>query len=291
MDKFVALLASGIAQGAIVAVASLGFLVLYKATGVINFAHGDLMTLGAYFAVWAVNDLHLGVIVASLLALALMLPVGAVFERLVYAPLRGRSDLVVIIATLGAAIVIRSLVGLWQGTEPKRLPSPVGNGAFHVFGASIAYQRLLIVAIGAVAVCVLLVVFHRTSFGRQVRALASDRETAMLYGVRVRSISTLVFAVSAMLAGLAGILLAPLVSVDLNLGFGVLLTAFAAAILGGFGSLGGVVGAAMFLALVQQVVGGYLVPNYSDTLVFAVMLAVIAFRPRGLFGRGVAARL
>jgi branched-chain amino acid transport system permease protein len=283
MSEFIALLASGIAFGAIMALVATGFLVLYKATGVVNFAHGSLVSLGAYFAVWAITSLGVPTVLGYVVALALMFLVGVVLERLAYAPLRGRSHLVIVIATLAASVVIEAAISLWQGSTPELLKTPVGGATWHVAGADIAGQRILIVIVAAAAIAVLLLVFHRTAFGRQVRALAADPETAQLLGVRVRRVSVLAFGISSLLAGLAGILIAPLTAVDLTFGFNLMLTAFAAATLGGFGSLGGVIVGGLVIGLVQQLLGGYVFQNYADTLPFIFMFLIIAIRPHGLF--------
>ena len=128
MEKFVALLFSGIALGAVLSIAALGFLVLHKATGVINFAHGDLITLGAYLALWCIGTLGLPTVPGYLLAVLLMFGVGVVVERIAYAPLRRRSPMSVVIATLAAAIALRGLVAVWQGSTPKLLPSRSATG-------------------------------------------------------------------------------------------------------------------------------------------------------------------
>ncbi|WP_395104214.1 branched-chain amino acid ABC transporter permease [Actinomadura sp. SCN-SB] len=283
MDKFIALTAGGIALGAVLALVALGFLVLYKATGVINFAHGDLITLGAYIGVWTVADLGLPTIPGYVLTIVLMGLIGVLIERVAHAPLRKRPAMVVVIATLAAAIVIRGFISVWQGATPRALDSPVGGGVLRVGGANIAYQRILILIVGAIAVIALLMVFQRTAFGRQVRALAADPETAQLMGVRTKYVAMAAFALSAMLAGLAGLLVAPLGAVELNFGFGLMITAFAAAVLGGFGSLGGVVAGAMVIGIVQQLVGGYVLPEYAATYPAIVLFIVIALRPQGLF--------
>jgi branched-chain amino acid transport system permease protein len=282
VDKFIALTASGIATGAVLAVAALGFLVLHNATGVVNFAHGDLITLGAYIGVWAIDDLGMGTIQGYLLTLLIMIAVGLVIERVAYAPLRKRPLIVVVIATLAAATVIRGFIAVWQGSTPRSLQSPAGDGALQVAGASIANQRILIVAVAAVAVIALLLLFARTSFGRQVRALATDPETARLQGVRVKVIAMAAFGLSAALAGLAGLLVAPLGAVDLNFGFNLMITAFAAAVLGGFGSLTGVVLGAVVIGLVQQVLGGYVFPDLAAIYPAIVLLIVIILKPEGL---------
>ncbi len=282
MEKFVALTASGIAYGAILALVALGFIILYKATGIINFAHGDLVALGAYLAVWGTKDLGLPTIPSYLLALLLMAVIGVVMERIARAPLRGKPVLVVIIATLAMAIVIRGLVSLWQGSTPQSLASPVGNRVFHIAGAAVAQQRVVIVAVAAVSIIGLVLLFQRTAFGRQVRALAADPDTASLLGVRGAYVAMAAFALSAVFAGLAGILVGPLSAVNLTFGFSLMVTAFAVAVIGGFGSLGGVVVGGMVVGLIQQLLGGYLWPEYADLLPYILMFVVIAVRPEGL---------
>jgi branched-chain amino acid transport system permease protein len=188
----------------------------------------------------------------------------------------------VVIATLAAAIALRGLVAVWQGSTPKRLPTPVGDRTVHILGAPVAQQRILIVVVSAVAIIALLAGFQRTAFGRQLRALASDPDTARLQGVRTRMIAMVAFGISATLAVLAGIMVAPLTAIDLTFGFDLMISAFAAAVLGGFGSLGGVVAGSLIIGLVQQLLGGYVFTTYNTTLPFILMLAVIALRPEGL---------
>lgn len=286
METFVALSFSAAAYGAVLALAALGFLVLYKATGVVNFAHGDLITLGGYIALWFLVDVGVGSpIVAYLAAVALMFVVGVVLERVAYAPLRKRPHLIVLIATLGAALVIRAAVSLWQGSTPQHLPSPVDERSVTIFGAPIAAQRILILVVALVTIAAVLFLFERTSFGRQLRALASDQETAELYGVRTGRIGVIVWGMSAALAALAGILIAPLSALNLNFGFALMLAAFAAAVLGGFGNLWGVLLGAAAVGVIQYLIGGYFLRDYASILPYVAMLAILAIRPQGLLGR------
>jgi branched-chain amino acid transport system permease protein len=289
--KFVALLASGVAQGAIVSLAALGFLLIYKATGVVNFAQGDLITLGAYFAIWASQDEDLPIVLAYVVALVLMFVVGVVMERLAYAPLRGRSVHVVVIATLGAALVLRTAIGLWQGSAPKTLDSPARGKVWHVAGAAVAYQRVVIVVVTSIVAIAMIALFRRTQFGRQVRAIAADMTTARLCGIPVRRLSMLAWGLSAVLAGIAGILIAPLGATDLTLGFGVMLGGFAAAILGGFGSLTGVLAGGVLIGLAEQLFGGYVGQEFKAAYPYLLMILVIAVRPQGLFTPEVHERL
>ncbi len=286
MATFIGLLSSALSQGAIVALAALGFLLMYKATGVISFAHGDMITLGVYLAIWLIQDHGTPYLLGYILAIAMMFVIGVVMERVAYAPLRGRSVHVVVIATFGAAIAIRSILGIWQGTTPRGLYSPLKNKTWSVGGAVIPKQRILIFVVTVAVVVVMLWLFNRTQFGRQVRAVADDTETARLQGVAVNRMSMIAFGLATALAGLAGVLIGPSQSVDLNLGFGVMLGGFAAAVLGGFGSLGGVVIGGFMIGLAEQLVGGYCARDYKSAYPFVLMILVIAFRPQGLFSRG-----
>jgi branched-chain amino acid transport system permease protein len=291
LARFIGLLASGLSQGAIVALAALGFLLMYKATGVISFAHGDMITLGAYLAIWLIKDFDTPYMLAYIGAIAMMFVVGVALERIAYAPLRGRSIHVVVIATLGVALVVRAIIGIWQGTSPQSLKSPLRGKIWRVGGAAVTQQRVAIVLVTLVVVVVMIWLFNYTQFGRQVRAVADDTETARLQGVAVNRMSMVAFGLATALAGLAGVLIGPTQAVDLNLGFGVMLGGFSAAILGGFGSLGGVVVGGFMIGLTEQLLGGYCARDYKSAYPFVLMILVIAFRPEGLFSRGAHGRL
>lgn len=291
MDRFLVITVTGLAQGAIIAIVALGFLLIYKATGVVNFAQGDLVTLGAYVAVWAATKNGWSLWWASALSIAVLFVVGLLLERFAYAPLRGRSIHVVVISTLGAALVIRAIILKWQGPTPTRLAGPFGYEIVMIGGARIPKQNLLIIGVTIVCVVAMMLVFQRTSFGRQVRALASDRVTAQLQGIRTARMSMLTFGMAASLSALAGILIGPTRAVTVDLGFSAMLYAFAAAILGGMGRLGGVAAAAVAIGLVRQFGAGYLSPDYAEIYPFLLMLAVLALRPEGLLGSETRVRL
>ena len=325
--QFVALTGAGVAKGAIVALAALGFIVTMKATGIANFAQGDLITVGGYLGLWATSTIRpardglgLSLGLGYLLVLGLMFLLGVAIERVAYAPLakKSRDIHVVVIATLGVALILRTIMALWQGTDVRFLRSwfnlggslddfgPFGAGTLRVnipwlgiHDAIISAQRVVIMVVTAVVVLFIMWLFARTSFGRQVRAIAADRETARLYGVPAGRLSMLAFGMSAALAGLAGLLIGPLGTFDLTLGFSYMLLGFAAAVLGGFGSLGGTVLGGILIGLTEELFGGLMLPLlfdklgfdpgtallYRSALPYVLMLVVIAIRPQGLFGR------
>jgi branched-chain amino acid transport system permease protein len=284
-SDFVSYMSAAISEGSITALAALGFLLTHKATGVISFAQGAFVTLGAYIAFWASREQGWPIGIACLFAIAMMFIVGVVAERVAYRPLRGRSTHVVVIATFGVAEIVTALINLKFGANPKGL-SPLIEGKFTLLGAAIPYQRVVILVVTLVTTFAMVWIFGKTAFGRQVRAVAADRETAQLYGVPVGRLSIIAFGIAGSLAGLAGVLIAPVGSIDPNFGFLIMLGGFYAAILGGFGSLGGVVVGGFLIGIVQYVVGSYWFRDYQSMLPFVLMIGVIAFRPQGLFTKG-----
>lgn len=317
--QFVALFGAGVAEGAVVTLAAVGFVMILKATGIANFAQGDLITLGAFLGFWATdqtnsakNGLSLSLGVGFLVALAAMFVVGVIIERVAYAPLRGREVHVVVIATLGVAIIIRTLLSLWQGGNPRYIQSwfnpgqsqanfgPFDNGVLRisvgflgVHDAVISAHRVFIIVVTAIVIVLMMLLFNRTSFGRQLRAIAADRETARLYGVRASMLSMVSFGISAVLAGLAGLMIGSLGAFDLTVGFTFMLLAFAAVTLGGFTSIPGIVAGALMIGLTEQLFGGQMLPmlagtwtlKFTTALPYLLMLVVIAVRPQGLFGK------
>lgn len=281
VERFVTILASGLTQGSVYALVALGIVLLQNATGVINFAQGDLVTLGAYVGFFFVVQQGIPQVIMYVLMLAALFGSGVLLERVGYAPLRGRDPLIIVISTFALGLALRSAIILWQGSDPRNLPSPFGNDSVSILGASIPVQSILTIVLTVIVGLVLYVFFQRSAIGRQVRALAADRETALLQGIQVNRLSPIIFGLSAALAGLAGVLVAPLIAVSATLGFGLLLSAFAAVILGSE-RLGGVAFAAMFVAVVQAMATGYLSPEFGDAYPFLILVLVLAIRPQGL---------
>lgn len=291
MSNFVALLFSGLTLGAIYTLVSLGIVILYKATGIVNAAQFGLVGLGAYLAFWASTDLGLPLVAAYLLSIAVMALVGVGLERLAYAPLRSRPVDSVFLSTLAGGFAFVGLIVLWYDAEPRSLASPFGLETVEILGAPVPKHSLFVIVVCAVAVAALSWAFNRTRMGRQVRALAFDRDAARLQGIPVNRLSIITFALASAMAGLAGTLLGPVAALTPEMGLSPMLFAFGAAIIGGFGRFGGVVAGAVLLGLVEQFGGGYISTNWREVFPFAAMLLIIAFRPEGLFGGEARARL
>jgi branched-chain amino acid transport system permease protein len=281
---------AGVAQGCIAGLIALGIVLLFKATGVVNFAQGSLLTLGGYIGYWLVVDHHMGTVPAYVLTVAAVFVVGMAIERVGYAPLRRQPVLTILISTFALAEALQAVIILWQGTNPKSLPTPVGSKVWRLFGAAIPYQNILIVVMTVVLLAALMLLLQKTTLGRQVRALASDRETAMLQGVRVSLLSLLMFGLSASLAGFGGLLVAPTLSLSPNFGFTLMLSSFAAVVLGGFDRIGGTVAAAVVVGIVQQLLTGYVAPNLSEAYPYLILFVALVLKPEGLIRGSVRVR-
>ncbi len=287
MTRFVDIVANGLADGCIYALIGLGLVMLQMTTGVINFAQGDLMTLGCGLGyVLLVTD-GLGQIQTFLIVIVAMFLAGIVLERVGYFPLRSRPPMTIMISTFALGLAIEAIMTLWLGSNPLSVPSPFGTNVFHILGGTVAEQDVFAIVITAIVFVLLMILLHVTPLGRQVRALAADREAALLQGIRVRSLSSLMFGVSAALAGLGGLLVGPLLTLTPTLGFGLLLNTFAAVVLGGMDRLGGVVAASLGVALAASLASGYLSANYSSAYPYIILLLALMFRPQG-FVRSVA---
>jgi branched-chain amino acid transport system permease protein len=282
---FIVLVVAGLTQAAIFTLTAMGFLLIYRGTGVVNFAQGDLITLGAYIAIWASTTLKLPWAGVLLLTVVAMFGVGVLLERTAVAPLRTRSLQVSVVATLGASYIIQTVIVHWQGSVPKNVPSPLANRVVVVFGAHLQWLGLLVIAVAALIVVCLTLVFSRTNLGRNFRAMASDRSTATLYGVPVVRLSMLAWGTAAALAGLAGVLAGPLVPIDVTFGYDLMFGAFGAAMLGGFGSVAGAAVGAVVIGLATSLLGHYFLKDYSTVIPFVLIIVVIAVRPMGFFGR------
>ena len=285
MSEFIPIAMSGLSYGAVFALAAVGFLLIYKGTGVINLAQGDLITMAAYVQIWAATLVGLPWPVAVVATLVIMFGAGVVLERVAVAPLRSRNVAVSVVATLGASLVIQAALNFWQGSQPKTVPSPFADVTVDVAGARVQVQQIVLIVVTGLVVAAVVWVFTRTRLGRDLRALAGDRETATLYGVPVKRLSMLSWGLGAALAGLAGILAGPITPVDLVYGYALMFGAFGAVMLGGFGSIVGAAIAAVVLGLGRSLLGFYVLDDYAVLVPYVAIILVIALRPRGLFGR------
>ena len=282
------LLFTGLGIGSIYALVALGFVLIYRATNVVNFAQGDFAMLGAFGMVVSIVDLGLPYwlgIVVSLLALVLF---GALFNLGVYYPLRNRSFLPVIISTIGASIFLENGVLAAYGPHPQSLKGFFSVKGFAIGPVFLDSQYLLILAVTALMVWLEYLLFERTLLGKKMQATSQDKEMASLLGIPIAAMIMLTFVNSALLGGLAGILVAPVIFVSVSMGSNIALKAFAASIIGGFGDVRGAVGGGVALGVVETFGAGYISVPYKDAFAFLVLFVFLLFRPQGIFGERIA---
>lgn len=284
------LLLNGLAMGAIYALVALGFILIVNAVGVLNFAQGELLMLGAFIGVTTAVTLGLPVPLAILAMLLLMGVVGYLFQVVAYYPLRDKPLLTVIIATIGVSIALQNLAQVVWGAYPLRLPSLIPTEPVYVGELVILPYQLLVVAITLGLVIGQHLFFSRTRFGRMMQATAQDLEAARLMGIRVKHTIAMSFVMSTMLAGLAGMLIGPLFYVSTDMGGMVLLKAFSATVIGGFGSIPGAVLGGLFVGIAEILVAGYISSAYKDAVAFAILILVLYVLPQGFFGEKIAER-
>ena len=276
------LLISGISQGCVYGLIALGFVLIYKATEMVNFAQGDVMMLGAFIAVTFVNLLGLPFVWGVLATLGVMAIVGALLERRLLRPMIGEPHFAVLMLTIGLGFLLRALAGAIWGNEPRALESPYAGEVVRLGELVVGYENLVIM-LGTIVLCALLFGFFRfTRLGIAMQAASQNQLAAYYVGIPVKRIYSLVWALSALIAGFAGVLTAPVSLIDPLMGF-VGIKAFAAAIVGGFGSLPGAILGGLLVGVTEQFAGLYLPTGFSDVSAYLLLLIMLMIRPEGLF--------
>jgi branched-chain amino acid transport system permease protein len=282
------LLFTGLGIGSIYALVALGFVLIFRATNVVNFAQGDFAMLGAFSMVVLCIDLDLPYWIGTLITLVAMLVFGALFNLAVYYPLRNRGFHPVIISTIGASILLENGVLAAYGPRPQILPSFFSFQGFSVGPIFFDSQYLLILGVTVVMVTLLYLFFERTLLGKKMQATSQDKEMARLLGIPVALMIMLSFIYGSALGGLAGILVAPILFVSVGMGSSIALKAFAASIIGGFGDVTGAIVGGLALGVVETFGAAYISIPYKDAFAFIVLVVFLLFRPQGLFGEKVA---
>ena len=288
MDLALQLFFTGLGIGAVYALVALGFVLIFRATNVVNFAQGEFAMVGAYMMVVLAVDLKWPYGWAFLAAMGGMALLGVLFNLGVYYPLRHRTFLPVIIATIGASIFLANSVLALYGPQPQVLPPMFESQGIQVGPVFLDTQYLLILAVTLVLVAFNFWFFERTMLGKKLQATSQDKEMASLLGIRVSAMIMLTFVYSALLAGAAGILVAPILFVSIQMGSTIALKAFAATIIGGFGDIKGAVIGGLALGVIETFGAAYVSVPYKDGFAFLVLVAFLIFRPQGLFGERVA---
>jgi branched-chain amino acid transport system permease protein len=283
LDIIFQLTLNGLAVGCIYGLVALGFVLIYKATELVNFAQGDLMMLGAFTCYMFVVWYGIGYWPAFALAVAIIGLFGAALDWLILRRVIGQPQFALVMLTIGLGAIFRSFASMTWGSEIYTLPTPFSAHQTMVGGVSVSHEYLSII-LGTVILCgVLYAFFTYTRLGVAMQAASQNQLAAYYMGIPVKRVFSLIWAISAGVAAIAGVLLAPVSLIDINLGF-IGLKAFAAAVLGGFGSIPGALAGGVTIGMIELFSGAYLPQGFKDVAAYVVLLIVLVVRPQGMFG-------
>ena len=280
------LLISGLANGCVYGLIALGFVLIYKATEAVNFAQGDFMMLGAFVTLGLVNPEYAGIPfwLALPLVFIIMGVLGYLLDLVVLRAVFGQSQVAVIIVTIALGFVIRFAVGEIWGHEPQSLRSPLALGDVRIGDLVLGLADIAVIIVTLIMTFLLWQFFQRTKMGLAMQAASQNQMAAYYMGIPVKRIQGLVWALAGIVAAVAGILYASKGALDPTAGF-IGIKAFAAAVIGGFGSLPGALLGGLIVGVIEPFAARYLPPGWSQIAPYALLIAVLLFRPHGLFAQ------
>ena len=289
MSLFVSQLFNGLQTGSVYALVALGYSMVYGIILLLNFAHGDVIMVGGYISFCAMFYLGLPNIVAVLLAVVVCTVLGIVIERLAYKPLRSAPSLAVLITAIGVSYFLQNSALLIWKAAAKTYP-PVVTGAVQLFNGqlTISYISLLTIAACIVIMLALTTFVSKSKMGKAMRACSEDKGAAQLMGINVNKTISITFAIGSALAAVAGVLMCSSIPVlQPTTGSMPGIRAFTAAVFGGIGSIPGAMLGGILLGIIETFSKAYLSPQFSDAIVFAVLIVILLVKPAGLLGKQV----
>lgn len=281
---------NGLTMGSIYALLAVGVTMIYKAMGMMNFAHADTIMVAAFICL-SLYSLGMPLVIAIILTIVFSAILGLSLERFIYRRLEYGSFSNLLIATVGISFIFKNLSIVIWGAEKHVFPQLFPTDPIEIHGLLILPQNIAIIIIAICFVILLQLFFYKTKIGKCMRAAASDSEGAAMMGIDVSYTRFLTFGISAAFAAVAGILMAPIFYVSTTMSALVGLKAFSSAILGGFGSIWGALAGGLIMGLVEAIAGAYIATAYKDVISFGVLFIVLYFKPTGLFAKRVEQKL
>ena len=299
MDIFLQQIINGLSLGGIYALIALGYTMVYGIIELINFAHGDVYTLGSFFALavltlLGVTDVVTGpylivvVTVTILTSMVLCGIVGVLIERLAYRRLRNAPRLAPLITAIGMSFILENLMQYWRGPSPVSFPQVIPNPVLTMGNVTIAAKQFMVVLLAIVIMIVLQAFIANTKLGKAMRATAQDRDAAQLMGININTTIAVTFLIGSALAGAAGFVSGVYYGTTWFFnGFSAGLKAFTAAVLGGIGNITGAMLGGFLIGLIEALTAQYISDQWTNVVVFSVLVLVLIFRPSGLLGESV----
>ncbi len=301
MIEFLQQLINGLAIGGIYALIALGYTMVYGVLKLINFAHGELFTIGGYlgctllisYGLSSYFSMTLVMIFVFLVVFFSIALLGILLERIAYRPLRKAHRLSVVVSALGASIFLQNAIMLFYGPRPYVYPEDFRpTYIVDIMGLSIPIMRIIVLLGTLLSMFILYFFVNKTRLGRAIQAVAFDQDTAKLMGININQIITLVFFIGAGLGGIAGVMVGMYYGqVNFTMGWVYGLKAFTAAILGGIGNIPGAILGGLLIGVIEALASSYFAIAWKDAVVFFVLIVILVFRPTGLLGERVADKL
>jgi branched-chain amino acid transport system permease protein len=290
MDVFLQLTFTGLSNGMVYALVAVGFVIIYKASDVINFAQGEFLLLGAYLAFAFIAQIGLPWSVGVAATLVAALVIGLLVERFVLRPLIGEPIISMIMVTIGLSSVLKSVVqGIW-GSAPKVFPGFLPSKPIQVLGVTVTEDRLITIGLAGLLLALLTLFFRYTRDGIAMRAIADDQQAALSMGISIKRVLAVAWAMSAMAAAVGGIMVANLVGVSHDVSY-VGMRVFPVVILGGLDSIPGAILGGAIIGLLESYTGGYVGQGLNLIVPFVALVVVLMVRPYGLFGKQIIERV
>ena len=290
MELFIQLTLTGLTNGAILALAALGFVLIYKSSDVINFAQGEFLLVGAYLTYAMVAEIGIFWPLGVMITLGLAIFLGILVERFVLRPMIGEPIISVIMVTIGLSSVMKAIVNSIWGTAGRPFPPFIPSDPVDIFGATIGADRLWAIVVAVIMLGFFSYFFRRSKEGIAMRAVADDQQAALSMGISVKKIFAWAWSIAAVTAAIAGGLVANIVGVSGELAtFG--LRVFPVVILGGLDSIPGAIIGGIIIGLLETYTGGYIGQGLNQVLPFMVLIIILMVRPYGLFGQEIIERV
>ncbi|MBR0050845.1 MAG: branched-chain amino acid ABC transporter permease [Firmicutes bacterium] len=284
--SFLNYLVSGLSLGSVYAIIALGYTMVYGIAKMLNFAHGDVIMVGAYVCFFAFTRYGLNPFISVILAMLVCTCLGIVIEKLAYKPLRAAPSLAVLITAIGVSYLLQNLALLFWSSNPKVFNSIIPNESVEIGGLTVSYITILTIVVCVVIMILLTTFINKTKLGKAMRAVSEDKGAAQLMGIDVNTTISVTFAIGSGLAAIAGVLLCSAYpNLTPTTGSMPGIKAFTAAVFGGIGSIPGAFLGGLLLGVIENLAKAYISTQISDAIVFGVLIIVLLVKPAGLLGK------
>jgi branched-chain amino acid transport system permease protein len=288
LEQFIQQLINGISIGSIYALIALGYTMVYGIIKLINFAHGDILMIGAYVGLFCVMIWNLSLIPAIIVAMIVCAILGVVTERVAYKPLRNAPRIAVLITALGVSFLLEYVMVYFFKANSRTYPVTFFSfGSIELGNITISMDKMVIALITIILMILIQIILKKTKLGKSIRAVSSDQDAAQLMGVSVDRAISFTFILGSALAGVAGVMYGAMFTINPLMGIQPGIKAFVAAVFGGIGNVPGAILGGILLGVIETLVSAYLSSSIKDAVAFAILIIVLVVRPSGLLGKNI----